>query len=546
MRYPLVIASFLLQILYYGQNHAFYIKRQNLADVSNIYGYFGYYYDNKFTLSNDGHFIVGYELDNFHNSTWDKSTRYIKVDTLGNIKWQKLCMSRWLFGAEDGFFVGSNSYDYPYDNALNFYDDQLNIRKKVIYEIDSFSYFTAQYSPFSSIEAVNGKTFFKYLCYKGALKDERIFLTGTIDSSGNIFSQRNEPFIYSWDSLHCDINRYFVTSSFIGNYNNGAYFLNYGNRNNGGGCGFEFSFGYISWFDSASNKYNYFDIKVDSLTSIGGMVRTSNSTVLIYGSRKFQPYVFSMNLDGTLNWAKAMLFPYLQDGIYGNLMFANCKKIGGDKLAFNMGILAGGEMATSCITFADTSGTILKTGYFNFYQSGYYPFCSIQNKPYSLLYACDKIQITKIFDIDSNYCIAKTDPLQTTITSIVPKFNFVQLSPTTSVSLTYTFLPTSTFSPNTDTLVKIINCIPSCYIPPTTPPAISSGTVFPNPTTNYITVNVNTPYEFKLYSADGKTLMDQKDVNYKKIDLSIYPNGIYFIIISSYGEHYKEKIIKKE
>jgi hypothetical protein len=239
-------------------------------------------------------------------------------------------------------------------------------------------------------------------------------------------------------------------------------------------------------------------------------------------------------------------YPELQEGIYGNLSFGNCKKLETNKLFFELGIRSGSELIATTLLICDTTGQLVEGGTLAVQPYGADRYQSIKNNIYSQYYGCGKIQIFKPSEMDPTQCILQVSIDQTTTTSIIPKLNYLQLSSTTSVSLTYTYLPNPIFPNNNDTLIKIVGCFPSCYVPPAVPPIIPTATIFPNPTNNYVTLNVNMPCEFKLYSSDGKKLIDQKNVNSNRLDLSTFPNGIYFIIINSYGNYYKEKIIKKE
>jgi hypothetical protein len=211
--------------------------------------------------------------------------RFVKFDTLGNIKWKKCCNSTGLINAKDSCFIGDNFYynDQTYSGALNFYDPALNLRRKVIYQPDSVNYFTHFEPGFNSIETVNNRTFFKYFCYTGFSWGTQIFITGDMDTSGAVSNQKSEPFLYGMDSTNCDISSYLLKSSFIGNYNNHSYFLNHANAASicSGPFKKKFAFAYISWYDSTSNKFNYYDIKVDSLTGLTGVYRTSNSSMIL-------------------------------------------------------------------------------------------------------------------------------------------------------------------------------------------------------------------------------------------------------------------------
>ncbi|MFL0354605.1 FG-GAP-like repeat-containing protein [Xanthomarina sp. GH4-25] len=73
--------------------------------------------------------------------------------------------------------------------------------------------------------------------------------------------------------------------------------------------------------------------------------------------------------------------------------------------------------------------------------------------------------------------------------------------------------------------------------------------IYPNPTSNYITVNTKNieDVSYKLYDITGKLVKQQSVLSNSKnqIDLSHFSNGLYFIHLTSNKESYVHKIIKK-
>ncbi|MDR0618504.1 MAG: Omp28-related outer membrane protein [Bacteroidales bacterium] len=65
--------------------------------------------------------------------------------------------------------------------------------------------------------------------------------------------------------------------------------------------------------------------------------------------------------------------------------------------------------------------------------------------------------------------------------------------------------------------------------------------IFPNPTTDYITVDVPGGTPLEIYSAQGKLLSYTKS---NKIDMRVYPSGIYFVKIYMPDNHLFAKVIK--
>ncbi|MDN3695601.1 T9SS type A sorting domain-containing protein [Chryseobacterium tructae] len=70
--------------------------------------------------------------------------------------------------------------------------------------------------------------------------------------------------------------------------------------------------------------------------------------------------------------------------------------------------------------------------------------------------------------------------------------------------------------------------------------------VYPNPTANYITLNVSSrikPREVMIYDMSGK-LISQKEIKENRIDLSFLTQGIYMLIFKD-SELKPVKVIKK-
>ena len=76
--------------------------------------------------------------------------------------------------------------------------------------------------------------------------------------------------------------------------------------------------------------------------------------------------------------------------------------------------------------------------------------------------------------------------------------------------------------------------------------------VYPNPTNTFITIQFlnTTAYKIQIYNALGQIMQQDKSSNadnnsVKKIDLSVYDKGMYYLSIEADGQLYQQKIIKK-
>ena len=75
--------------------------------------------------------------------------------------------------------------------------------------------------------------------------------------------------------------------------------------------------------------------------------------------------------------------------------------------------------------------------------------------------------------------------------------------------------------------------------------------VYPNPTNTFITIQFlnTTSYKIQIYNALGQIMQQDKSSNadnnsVKKIDLSVYDKGMYYLSIEADGQLYQQKIIK--
>ena len=66
--------------------------------------------------------------------------------------------------------------------------------------------------------------------------------------------------------------------------------------------------------------------------------------------------------------------------------------------------------------------------------------------------------------------------------------------------------------------------------------------VYPNPTTDIITIETRLEIEVEVYDIMGKLLINKED---KRIDLSKYPNGIYNLVLIHNNKRFNTKVIKQ-
>ena len=72
-------------------------------------------------------------------------------------------------------------------------------------------------------------------------------------------------------------------------------------------------------------------------------------------------------------------------------------------------------------------------------------------------------------------------------------------------------------------------------------------TMYPNPANNYITIDTNLPSSYTIYDMQGRviTLDINLHLGENLIDISTLKSGIYFVNISSEGNSFTKKLIKK-
>jgi len=67
--------------------------------------------------------------------------------------------------------------------------------------------------------------------------------------------------------------------------------------------------------------------------------------------------------------------------------------------------------------------------------------------------------------------------------------------------------------------------------------------VYPNPTTDIITIETRLEIEVELYDMIGSKVVSER--NTKRLDLSKLPNGIYNMVILYNSSRYSKKVIKQ-
>ena len=74
----------------------------------------------------------------------------------------------------------------------------------------------------------------------------------------------------------------------------------------------------------------------------------------------------------------------------------------------------------------------------------------------------------------------------------------------------------------------------------------SDFNIFPNPTSSYLTIKGKNNFKYKLFDINHKLLVQSNSLSDKiKLDLSVYPQGIYFLQISDDKSiHYKKVILQ--
>lgn len=544
MRYLFLLSLLCVSIKQFGQS--FYFTRQSSTDTLVATAFINFP-DRKLLKTKSNHLIVTYHLSP-PEIIPTATIRYIKIDTTGNIKWKKSGGSDKLYEILKGDFIGNNYEPFTTTpclagKILNYYDSSLNFKWKKCFQPSSNSKILSS-DAFNYLGGLNNKTHFRSLFYDYNFpQTSNVFVTGTLDTTG-ITVIKNEPFIYTSDSLQNDLDNYNIHSELIGNYNSQTYFLNYGNWFNGEWWSNNkvYSFAYISSFDSVLNKFNYRDIKVDSLWAINGAVRISNNSFIIYGSRAYQPYIFKTDFNGTIYWAKKI---NIQQAVFGPRSFLEGCKFKDDKFVFNYGDNNYSDLFTYSTMLLDTMGNIVSNGKIAS-GDGKGNLYNIQDKIYSIESFCKSIQIFKS-NMQDSVC-GDTYTFSGTINDKLPVLYPLQLTSSTNYSIITNNLSPIVFPINTDTLVRTFGCVSPC-IPqsiPTNNIEDRTFNLYPNPCDRFINIDIEAPYSFKLYNTDGKKLIELNDVKFKQIDVSAYPKGLYFIIIENSKNTYKEKLIKEE
>jgi hypothetical protein len=547
-----ILISFILsfQLLSFGQ--AFYFERESHVDTCQISGGWSFQEDNGLIKMPGNNLMWSYDLT--YCSYPGQTFRYVKMDSTGAIIWHKNGSSHSHRQLKFGHLLGVNfswydNFNSSQDYSVCYYDRDMNLKWKKSYVPDQ-PYSTDYYIPkFYYMDTIGSKNYFRYYYYYQQFpKDSNmIYITGNLDSTGNISNLKNEPIIYNSDSVNISFKIFSHQTKYIGNYANRSYFLNYGKKTSTWdwwSAKKVYCYAYISAFDSATNKYQYYDIKTDSLWSINSVIKFSNDRVWVFGSKQFQPYVFCMNLNGQVHWAKKLNMPELADGSFGGYGFNQARLIDQNTILVGRGADNYGP---------ETYSYFLVDSLFQFKKEILAPyiymnsFTKVEGAYYYPYLACKKFGVIKTRGFDSIACWTVNTNSIDIRPSQKPQLNYLELLPMSGVNLSVTSLNTFTIPVIFDTLSKTNGCIPTCYFPPPPPTVrVPTVTIYPNPGNHLVNINVKTPYSLKLYNVEGKKLMDLQDVKFKQIDVSPYPNGLYFIMIENSEEKYKERFIKRE
>ncbi|NOQ73444.1 MAG: T9SS type A sorting domain-containing protein [Crocinitomix sp.] len=70
-------------------------------------------------------------------------------------------------------------------------------------------------------------------------------------------------------------------------------------------------------------------------------------------------------------------------------------------------------------------------------------------------------------------------------------------------------------------------------------------TVFPNPTQDFVTLNVTGAFEYSIHTASGQIITAGKGINVTEIDLNDYENGIYLVTVTTAQQNRTVRLIKK-
>ena len=68
--------------------------------------------------------------------------------------------------------------------------------------------------------------------------------------------------------------------------------------------------------------------------------------------------------------------------------------------------------------------------------------------------------------------------------------------------------------------------------------------ITPNPTSDFLTINIATPFSYRVFDISGSLLLSERNRQYPVIDVSGLTSGLYYLEILSGGIGHQQKFIK--
>lgn len=536
----IIILLIILLSLFTSNGQSFYFKNLNGDSL--------YRQNSFFFKTRDNNFLLGYlNDDSFNDNSPVKGYNVLKIDTIGNIIWQKNLLSFHFLGSglrkdliyetpQGNFYIVSrvpktylnaNFYESENDSlsVINFYDRNLNfVWSKTIHDGNPYLDLLSRQG-FKSFFSIGNDTYFR--CILNRMSNNSSFV-GRIDSLGNIDNIYFEQPQFIEDSVQSNV----IISNIdeLGFYNNFNFCLHYNiifQKQNG-----DKAFHYLTGYDAFNSSNKIIKVHVDSLLNIGGALRISNNKTIIYGCRKHGPFAYCTDFEGNILWSKHYLteplLPYfLIDG------FKHAEKLNPNKIAL--------FTDNDYILVIDSTGTPIS-----------YHFAYIlkktdihnNNKNIYLMSNETVPAVIKTNFVEPNPCIVNL-PLNFPTYDIVSTFSYTYTISTTTGNVTSYFENLNYQLINhTDQITKENGCKPNA-IGINEHSKNSELDVFPNPFNNFLNFASELSGNVYIHDIFGRIINTYEISNQKNINTESIPTGVYFIEVTNGNNRFTKKVIKQ-
>lgn len=536
----IIILLITLLSLFTSKGQSFYFKNLNGDSL---------FRQNSFLFkTRDNNFLLGYlNDDSFNDNSPVKGYNVLKIDTIGNIIWQKNLLSFHFLGIssvkdliyetpQGNFYIVSkvpklylnaNFYQSEEDSlsVINFYDRNLAfIWSKTIHDGNPVLDLMSR-TGFKSFFSIGNDTYFR--CILNRLVNNSSFV-GRIDSLGNIDNVYFEQPQFVEDSVESRVIRSEIDE--LGFYNNLNFCLHYNSihqKQNG-----DKAFHYLTGYDAFNSSNKIIKVHIDSLLYIGGALRISNNKTIVYGCRKHGPFAYCTDFDGNILWSKHYLTEpplpfFLNDG------FIHSEKLNPNKIAL--------FTENSYVLVIDSAGNPISYHFANIFKK-----TNIHSNNKNA-YTMPNGTVPAVFKtnfVEPNPCIANL-PLNFPIYDITSTFSYTYTVNTTTGNITSYFENLNYQLINhIDQIVKESGCTPYAigineYV------KNSELDVFPNPFNNFLNFESELTGDVCIYDIFGRIINMYRISNQKTINTESIPAGMYFIEVKNGHNRFTKKVIKQ-